>query len=57
MQSDLEPSVIGLKHRADNLAISRRAKRRELPTVIIDRRRLVRLSEMRAWRPGRVYHP
>lgn len=56
MQSDLEASVIDLKHLTDNLPISRRTERRELPTVIIDRRRLVRLSEVRAWRPGRLYH-
>ena len=51
MQSDLEASVIDLKHLTDNLPISRGPERRELPTVIIDRRRLVRLSEVRAWRP------
>jgi hypothetical protein len=51
MQSDPELSLIDLKHLADNSSISRR----KLPTVIVERRRLVRLSEVRAWRPGRVY--
>jgi|HubBroStandDraft_1064217.scaffolds.fasta_scaffold45350_4 hypothetical protein len=55
MQLDLKASVVDLKHLTDNLLVSRRPKRRELPAVIIDRRRLVRLSEVGAWRPGRLY--
>ena len=51
MQLNLKASVIDLKNLTDNLPVSRGPKRSALPTVIIDRRRLVRLSEVRAWRP------
>ena len=51
MQLNLKASAIDLKNLTDNLPVSQGPKRSRLPTVIIDRRRLVRLSEVRAWRP------
>ena len=62
MQADIEGSLIGLKHLADKLAVSRRTvhriiERGELPTLKIGRRRLVRLAELRRWLDGRETLP
>jgi len=62
MLADIEGSLIGLKHLADKLAVSRRTvhriiERGELPTLKIGRRRLVRLAELRRWLDGRETLP
>jgi excisionase family DNA binding protein len=57
MITDIEGSLIGLKHLADRLSLSRRTiyriiERGELPTLKIGRRRLVRLAELHRWLDG-----
>jgi excisionase family DNA binding protein len=57
MQSDIESSLIGIGHLAQKLGLSTRTvwriiERGELPTLQIGRRRLLRLSDVRAWLDG-----
>jgi excisionase family DNA binding protein len=57
MQTDLEAALIGINHLAERLGLSRRTihrilSRGELPSLQIGRRRLIRLSDVRAWLSG-----
>ena len=57
MQSDIESALIGISHLAERLGLSRRTihrilSRGELPSLQIGRRRLIRLSDLRAWLSG-----